>query len=171
MKRILLFGVAALAAIAIVLTAPTARAGTATATLAVSADVVSSCTIDDTTLDFGGTYDGSVAVNATATMSIHCTSGGAAWFSFGQGSNFSAGSRRMAGGVGEFLAYGLFADSNHTVPYDTIATDPGAAYHVPLNSVLAGIQLYTYTIYGQIPAAQYVSGGHYTDTVQSTVHF
>ncbi len=166
MKRILLFGVAAVAAIAVVVTAPTARAATATSTLTVSATVAASCTIDPATLTFGTAYNGTAAVSDSTTVTIHCTTGANAWLSFGLGSNASGVQRQMSGGLGEFLAYNLYADAGHTVAYDTVATDPGNTYHV-----IGGPADSTITIYGQIPTGQYVSSGAYSDSVVSTVHF
>ncbi len=170
MKRILVLS-AALAGIALL--PRTSLAQTATSTLTVNATVASSCTIDAGNLTFATAYNGTADVSDSTNVVIRCTSGGSAWVSFGISANGSGAQRAMAGGVGgnERLNYNLFADVAHSVAYDTVGTDPGAAYHIPLTNPAPGVSAYNVPVFGVIPLGQFVSGGPYADSVVSTVHF
>jgi spore coat protein U-like protein len=65
----------------------------------------------------------------------------------------------MTGAAGVFLNYGLFSDSGHSANFVTTASITGNGSGQPI------------TIYGQVPAAQYVAPGAYTDTVTATVTY
>jgi spore coat protein U-like protein len=142
----------------------------ATDNLDVSATVVANCTITANALDLGN-YDpvganAAAAATASSTLSVTCTSGAAANVTLGQGGSADTGStdadpaRRLTDGT-NFLNYGLFTDSGYTDEWgNTVAT--GVA-HTGTGSAAS------LTVYGNIPAAQNVPAGAYTDTVVATI--
>jgi spore coat protein U-like protein len=166
-RRLSLAGIS-LALLAVVAMVRPAHAGTATNNLAVSANVLGSCTIDPASLSFVN-YDPSAAVplDSSGTITVRCTQGSSYWIGLGDGLNFS-GSRRMAGGVTEFLAYGLYRDAGYTQAWDN--TDGGLP-NSTATTAAAGFSAYTHTVYGRIPVGQNVSTGAYADTVAMTVNF
>jgi spore coat protein U-like protein len=91
-----------------------AVAATATATLTVSANVVSSCTVTNGTLAFGDYAPAATAnVDQTGAFTVACTKGTGASVGLGDGANFSSGARRMTNGS-EFLTYELYKESART---------------------------------------------------------
>ncbi len=165
MKRLLLPSALAIVATAF-LAAPTARAATATNTLTVNATVLGVCTIDPATLAFGN-YDPTVAnTDASATITVHCTSGSSYWIGLGLGSHASGAARRMAGGAAEFLTYELYRDAGRSTIWDNAAVAPSTA-----NNAAPGYSDYTATVYGRVAGGQTVSTGNYTDSVTMTVNF
>lgn len=170
MKRILaaLAGVALLPAL---VTTPS-RAGTATASLGVTANVANTCTIAAAPVAFGA-YDtlATTPTDITSTLTVRCTAGAAAAITLGQGLNSASGStdaaplRRMlnTGAAGQYLAYYLYRDSGRsTVWGNTVAT--GVAY--------TGTGLSeTQTVYARLPPGQNVVAGTYSDTVVATITY
>jgi spore coat protein U-like protein len=79
----------------------------------------------------------------------------------------SVSNRRMAGGGGDFLSYGLFRDVSRsgawgfTPGIDTVSQ----TISVPNK----GSATATFTVYGRIPSQQDVSQGGYSDTIQVTL--
>lgn len=57
------------------------------------------------------------------------------------------------------LNYGLFTDTGHTTNFATLASANGT-----------GLPVVT-TVYGQIPAGQYVTPGSYVDTITASVTY
>jgi spore coat protein U-like protein len=168
-RRLSLF-VASVAALALIAFVRPARAGTATANLTVTANVLGACTIDAAALAFGN-YDPAADRDMSTDITVHCTQGSSYWIGLGDGGNFSGG-RRMAGGVAEFLSYGLYrsaADRDADIVWDN--NDPGVANHLTASTAAAGFSDYTVTVFGRIPAGQNVSTGGYSDTVLMTVNF
>jgi spore coat protein U domain-containing protein, fimbrial subunit CupE1/2/3/6 len=118
-----------------------AWAGSATATLGVSATVVANCTIATAAIAFGnhnpvGAH-ASTPLDASGSVTITCTQGTTATVGFDTGTN--------AGGAS---GSGLLA--------------PGIA----LNNAPR-----TFSVYGRIPAAQNKPVGNYINTVVATVNF
>ena len=143
-----------------------AQAGTATASMAVSATVLSYCTISTTTLPFGS-YN-QVLLNGTATLSIVCTLNSPynVGLDIGTGTGATAAARKMTMGS-YLLTYGLYSDTGHsTVWGPTIGTNTVTGTGT---GILATPQ--TLTVYGQIPANQLVPAGTYNDTVTATITF
>lgn len=129
-----------------------------TNTLTVSASVTGTCKFSSatSTLSFGA-LDPSSASDASAsnTTTYWCTKGVVASTSAGDGSNFSGGSRRMAGtgaAAGDFIPYSLALAGG---------TQTGVGPGTPL----------TLTIDGDIVNADYVNAtaGSYSDTVTLTI--
>jgi len=167
MRRILIV----LAGVAVVSTAAESRlsAQQTSTSLAVSASVTKNCTITTAPVNFGA-YD-PVAANAaapldgTGTITVTCTRGAVSKVGLGTGSNAQGATRRMSQGAAEYLNYELYKDASHSTIWgdtDTTALDVTAA---PSQAPR------TFTVYGQVAAAQDAVVGTYTDTVLATVVF
>lgn len=142
-----------------------------TASFAVTTRVISSCTVDSFTLNFGS-YDPvstnrTTPLNATTSIVAYCTKDTSATISLSDGLNPSGGMRRMSGPLGEFLTYDVYLDSGHSNIWNSVNTVSATSTSktVPLGGP-AGVPGY-----GQVPAAQNVRPGSYTDTVVATVNY
>ena len=162
-KRLVLAGISILALLPLDLAPTGAYAATATTTFAVTATVVATCLVSATALGFGN-YTG-VIDPATSTVSVTCTNTTpyTVALSAGLGSGATVANRSMTGGA-VLLGYGLFRDAGHTLNWgltpgtDTVAgTGNGAAQPI--------------TVYGQIPASEFVAPGAYSDTITATVTY
>jgi spore coat protein U-like protein len=156
-KKRLLAGGGLLAMALLALTQP-ASAATATTTFAVTATVVATCSVTATSLAFGN-YTGDVNP-ATSTVSVTCTNSTPYTLSLSAGAATGATvtNRSMTAG-GVLLGYGLFSDSGHTTNFDTTASITANGLAQPV------------TVYGQIPAGEYVAPGSYSDTITATVTY
>jgi spore coat protein U-like protein len=140
-------------------------AATATNTFAVTATVQATCLVTATTVAFG-TYTG-VVVTATGTLSITCTNttpySVALSAGLGVTPTATVTTRHMTGpGVG--LNYGLFRDGAWTLNWGlTPGTDTAAG--------TGNGNVQTLTVYGQLPAGQYIAPGAYTDTITATINY
>lgn len=153
------------AAVSVMFLVNIAHAGSSSSNMTVSATVVPSCTISAGALAFGN-YDPIVAnastdLDATATLSVACSSGANTNIVAASGANVSGGQRRMKSGS-NFLNYNLFSDSAHAIAWPISA--PGVTY-----VGIGGAD--TLTVYGRVPAAQSQPVGSYTDTVLVTINF
>lgn len=150
---------ALLGTVTVCLTPSPAFAATATAPIAVSASVVATCVISATALGFGN-YTG-VVNNATSTVTVQCTNTTpyTVALNAGTSSGSTVTARKMTGTAGVFLNYGLFSDAGHSANFVTTASITGNGSGQAI------------TVYGQIPAAQYVAPNSYTDTVTATVTY
>lgn len=149
-----------------------AFAGTDTSSLAVSATVTASCTIDASAGLAFGAYD-PVGAHSTAnldqegTISTTCTNGSTAKVTLGQGANPDGASsdalpvRRMLSGTTDFLSYSLYTDSGHTTVWDNEVGNEVAGTGAAVST----------TVYGRIPAGQNVPAATYNDTVLATITF
>lgn len=171
------FALAAGLAVAFAAVSGTATAGTDTNTLAVSATVSASCTIDSTTAVAFGTYD-PVTTNASTALTTSsgginttCTNGSDATITLGQGSNPDTGStdaaplRRMVGGTnGQFLSYSLCQDSvTCATPWGNDAASGEAIVGSGGSDAVV--------VYGTAPGAQNIGADSYSDSVVVTVTF
>ena len=134
------------------------------ASFLVEANVVPTCTLTATNLNFGN-YSG-VQLDGTSTLTATCATGAA--YTIGLNAGVSAGAtvsnRAMTGPAGAKLSYGLFQDSARTVNWgNTVTADTEAA-------VGAGVAQ-TVTVFGRIPASQNLPGGAYVDTITATLTF
>jgi spore coat protein U-like protein len=79
----------------------------------------------------------------------------------------SVSNRRMAGGSGDFLSYGLFRDVSRSGPWGfTPGIDAvSQTIAIPNN----GSVTTTFTVFGRIPPQQDVSQGLYSDVIQVTL--
>jgi spore coat protein U-like protein len=140
------------------------HAATATSNIAVSATVQATCLNTATALAFG-TYSGA-QTDATAVVTVTCTNSTPYTVGLNAGTSAAATvtTRKMTGGAGVFLSYGLFTDAARTLNWGTtVGTDTvsgvGSGSPQPI------------TVYGRVPAAQYVAPGVYTDTIIATVTY
>lgn len=146
-----------------------AVADSATSTIAVSATVRRNCTISTTPLAFG-TYDpvvghASTPLDATATVTIACTTGTPASIGLDDGSNAAATQRRLTNGSAAYLNYQIFLDSGYSTVWGTDTTNRLDAGTAPSKTARA------FPVYGRIPAAQDVPIGPFSDAVVATVNF
>jgi spore coat protein U-like protein len=156
-KKFLLAGSSMLALGLFALAQP-ALAATSTTTFAVTATVVATCGVTATPLAFGN-YTG-VVDPATSTVSVTCTN--TTPYTIGLNAGAATGAtvanRSMTGGA-VLLGYGLFSDSGHTANF------------VGTSSITANGSAQSVTVYGQIPAAEFVAPGAYADTITATVTY
>jgi spore coat protein U-like protein len=163
MKLSAIFRSALLATVLGILTlglAPTsAVAATTTAPIAVSATVVATCVVSATAMGFGN-YTGVVAT-ATSTVTVQCTNTTpyTVALNAGTSSGSSVTARKMTGAAGVYLNYGLFSDAAYLTNFATTASITGNGSGQPI------------TVYGSVPAGQYVAPGSYTDTITATVTY
>jgi spore coat protein U-like protein len=141
-----------------------AAAATATTTFSVTANVVSTCSITTTNLNFGS-YSG-VQLDGTATVTTTCSTGTTYEIQLHAGTapGATTKTRKMTGPGAQLLAYSLFRDAARTmnwgevVPTDTVfGVGNGAAQ--------------PHTVYGRIPASQFVQSGAYSDTIAVELTF
>lgn len=156
------------------LNAQPASAGSATATLTVTASIASTCTISAATLAFGA-YD-PVIVNKTVnldqltTIGFTCTLGSTGTIDIDKGANSTgttpALQRRLTDGAtpAHFLNYNLYQDLLRTTLWGTTTSGTAEA-----NTGLGVAQ--TTTLYGRIPSGQNSPGGSYTDSATMTIRF
>jgi len=164
-KQLLTAGV-----IAVILAIPRiSNAGTATSSIAVSAIIPSTCTINAGALSFG-TYNSNsgTAVAGTSTITVNCNLLAAYTVSLSKGSASAYNPRTMSmtsGGTTYTLNYDIYTDVAHTQIWGdgTSSTNTEAGVGTGLNQTL--------TAYGQIPAAQAGAVGTFNDTVVATVSF
>jgi spore coat protein U-like protein len=156
-------GVGVLALLALALPPIAVVASTATTTFAVSVTVQATCLITASSLSFG-TYTGVVTV-ATSTLSITCTN--TTPYNVGLDPGLAPGatvtSRQMSSG-GILMPYAVFSDMARTINWgQTVGVDTVTGTGSGIAQVL--------TVYGQIPAGQFVNPGTYTDTITATVTY
>ncbi len=139
-------------------------AETTTTSMAVSANISSICSFSTSSLNFGE-VNITGATNATATLSVQCTNGGAYTIGMDEGLNYVAAARFLKSGTNA-LAYDLFTDAARGARWTgagaglVLGTGNGASQNV--------------TVYGQITTGQTLVSGNdtpYTDTITVTVTY
>ncbi len=141
-----------------------ARAATDTTTMAVSATVISTCSVTTSPLAFGNYSSG--AVNTTTPVLVTCSNGTTytVGLSAGGGTGATVAVRKLVGPSAATLNYSIYSDAAHTTVWgSTIGTDTVAGTGNGLAQTL--------TAYGRIPASQTSSAGAYTDTVTVTLTY
>lgn len=122
--------------------------------LAVLPAEAQTCTLTDTTMNFG-TYTGTV-LNGTSTGRVTCAGSWDIPLNAGTGAGASETVRKMTGPGGAELSYEVFQDAARTINWgNTTGTE------------LTGTGNANVTFYGQILAGQYVAPGTYTDTLST----
>lgn len=147
------------------------EAATATSNMSVSATVSNNCTISAGALSFGSYGLANVNgtdLDATATITLQCTSGASATITLGQGLHADTGStdaaplRRLQAGS-DFLSYALYQIADHSVAWgNTGGTGVGVTGTGASDTV---------TVYGRVAGSQNVPAGSYSDTVVATITF
>jgi len=138
-------------------------AATTTGNLTVTATVASTCSVNSPTLAFG-TYNPVSVSDSTIDISVTCTNTTpyTVGLDAGTGTGATVTTRKMVNGA-NLLNYALYSDPGRTTNWGNTAgswksaTGNGAA------------QLHT--VYGRIPASQFVDPGSYSDTVVITVTY
>ena len=141
-----------------------ARAATASSTIAVSATVLSFCTIAALPLAFGN-YS-STSTSASTSITVACTSGTTynVGLDAGLGTGATVAARKMTFGGTNTLEYGLFSNAGATTVWgNTVGTNTLSGTATGLPQIL--------TVYGNIPAGQLVAPGAYLDTVTATITY
>jgi spore coat protein U-like protein len=136
-----------------------ARAGSASGTLNVSVRINGTCTISTQPLSFGQFDDLSANRDGQGSVSVTCPAGQTFAIGYGNGNNFSGGTRRMANGT-SFVSYSLFQDSARTQSLPASVSNQTAT---------AGGNVFQ--IYGRIPAAVAPASGAYTDNIAITITY
>lgn len=141
-----------------------------TTTFKVTATVANSCIVSATDLNFGA-YDSvaATALDGTSTITVTCTA--KTPYTIGldaglQSTSATGTSRAMIGddAATTLLNYELYTESGH----GTVWGNTGGT--TVAQSALTGGPL-NYTVYGQIPASQYVPAANYADTINVTVGY
>jgi spore coat protein U-like protein len=141
-----------------------ATAATATTTFSVTATVLTNCAITATNMGFGN-YSG-VQLDATATLDATCSTGTPYTIGLNKGTGAGATitTRKMTGPAADLLNYTLSQDAAHAINWgDTVPTDTKAG------TGTGAVQ--PFTVFGRIPASQFVQSGAYSDTITVTLTF
>ncbi|HET7085769.1 MAG TPA: spore coat U domain-containing protein [Rhizomicrobium sp.] len=139
-------------------------AATATATFTVTANVLTTCFVQDNNLNFGS-YTAAL-LTGTTTITAACTTGTPYTLGLDQGTfpGATVTTRGMTGTGVAPLNYGLFQDAAHTINWgNTPGVDTVAGTGTGTNQ--------TFSVFGQIPAGQGPSPGAYSDTITVTLTF
>lgn len=163
MKSALLAAILGCLALGLTPTSAVAQTNPATTTFTVSATVLKDCTVGATALSFGN-YTGALN-SATSTVTVTCTNSTA--YTVGLGPGLATGAtvttRQMQNGS-NLLNYGLFSNGTWTTNWgNTSATNWVTGTGTGAAQAL--------TVYGQIPASQYVVPGAYADTIAVSVAY
>jgi spore coat protein U-like protein len=137
---------------------------TATTSFTVTAIITKSCSVSATNLAFGG-YSGAL-LKSTSTISVSCTNTTA--YNVGLNAGLATGAtvtnRSMTGPGSALLHYDLFSNSGYTTNWgNTVGTNTLAGTGNGATQPL--------TVYGEIPAGQFVTAGSYTDTIIVSVSY
>jgi spore coat protein U-like protein len=141
-----------------------AHAATSTTTFSVTALVTTTCSITANSLNFGS-YSG-VQLDATTTLAATCsnTTPYNVGLNAGTATGATVTTRKMAGPATDLLAYQLFSDTGRTTNWgNTVGTDTVAG--------TGSGSAQTLTVYGRIPANQFIESGAYDDTITVTLTF
>jgi spore coat protein U-like protein len=148
-------------------------AGSVTAILDVSVNLVPACTVTVTPIDFGD-YDGIASVPgapnglANGDVTVNCSDTVSYNIALDAGLHYNAPNREVSDGVNG-IGYGLYQDSAYTTEWGD--SDFGNTYAAGLSQGDTGNGLdQPHTVYGGLGAS---SGplGPYTDVVTVTVHY
>jgi spore coat protein U-like protein len=131
-----------------------AKAQTATTNFQVTATVQAACSVAATDLVFGN-YLASAAgpTDSTSTITVTCSNG----TNYAVGVGATPMARTMAGPGGN-LNYGMFNEAARSTAFGVAAASGSGAGQA-------------YTVYGRIPAGQFLQAGNYSDTVTVTVTY
>jgi spore coat protein U-like protein len=158
--------VALSAALAALTVALRGQAFTATAGMPVRMEVIGSCIVAASDLDFGTYFAaGTMASLGQTDLQLRCPSGFAVEISLDAGTSGGRNRRQMIADSGRgTLDYDLYQDAGRTIPWgdrsgrDTLElTATGEPQSIP--------------VYGEIPAGQRATEGSYSDTITVLVQF
>lgn len=145
---------------------PPARAETDTADMAVSAEVVTGCTVTANPMRFGSLFGVTGSARMSAAIHLRCSPNTAYGVEMDYGQNRQGNNRRMHNPVGNrYLRYRIFADAAYSQQWDD-----RPRRQVSGNTGPTGMA--TLTAYGEIPSVtNLAASGTYSDTVVVTVQF
>ena len=137
-----------------------------------SACTLCSCTVSASGMSFGSYDPGSGSPNdASGTVTLNCTGVvallGTIDIAASPGTSGNAMARQMAQGA-DRLSYNLYTDSNRSTIWGTGAGGSNTIA-APLNGLLIFSQ--SVTIYGRLPAQQWVRAGPYSDSIIVTIAY
>ena len=144
-----------------------AFAATSSTSFTVTANVLASCQVNTTNLDFGNySAASSTPTDATSTISVTCNPGQNYSISLdaGQGSGATVASRLLTSGANT-LSYGLYT----TGAYSALWGD-GTLSTATVSATGSGSQQ-SRTVYGRLAAGQYTAPGTYLDTIAVAVTY
>lgn len=147
--------------------AAAAAAGqTASATIAVTLQVVPACSVSTEPLDYGARKAASDSPSdATAQIAISCSQTTAVRVALDDGQNPGGGARRVADpATGSYVAYDIYADAAHQRRWG-----PGAEGSVAAATAAGGAA--RLVAYGRVAANSARIPGSYSDIVTVTVEF
>lgn len=148
-----------------------AAAATANGTFQVTANIISSCTISGSTLNFGASIDPvntAAPVDGASTLTIRCSNTTPytitldAGANAGGAANFAA--RSMISGVNK-LGYQLYTDVGRTSVWGD-----GTASSTTATGTGTGVTQ-TRSVYGRLPSISTAIPGGYTDTVTVVITY
>ena len=159
--------IAAILALALLGTSIPAIAGSATGQFNVTATVLNNCIVSAADLAFGN-YAASTgtAVAANTSLSVTCTAALPYTISLDGGTTTSTvTARAMSDGASHTLSYNLYTSNTFATVFGDgttgTSTQAGTGTGAPQSL----------TIYGRIPASQYVYAGSYADRITITVGY
>lgn len=160
MKKSFILSIAAAGTMA--LAAPS-FAATDTAVLGVSATVADTCVVAASLPLAFATFDSGSVIDedSAGLVSVICSSNKVVQVSLGGGLNESSGQRQMIG-TGNLVPYNVHSDASHST---AVAVD-GDLFN---GAVVAAVPT-NLSVYGQIPAGDYVAGT-YADTITVTLTY
>ncbi|MDD3651954.1 spore coat U domain-containing protein [Immundisolibacter sp.] len=141
------------------------QAATQTDDFTVSANVTATCTITAADLSFGDYNPSSADMDSTSTISVQGTNGDGynVGLNAGAFSGATVTTRRMTGTDAAGLSYALYSDSTRTANWGDTAPDTVSGTGNGSSQTL--------TVYGRIPAGQWVQSGAYSDTITATITY
>jgi spore coat protein U-like protein len=133
----------------------------------VTATVLNSCAVSASDLAFGTYTAGSGSpLTASTTLLVTCTTSLPYTIALDGGTNTaSVAARAMTDGASHNLSYGLYTSSAYT----TLWGDGSGGTSTVAGNGSGSAQ--SVTVYGRIPAAQFVVAGSYSDRITVTVTY
>jgi spore coat protein U-like protein len=144
-----------------------AWAASVSAQFNVTATVLKNCAVSASDLAFGDYTAGSGSpVTASTTVSVTCTAALAYTVALDGGQTTSdVTARAMTDGAAHNLSYGLYTTNG----YGTVWGDGSGGTSTVAGTGSGAAQ--ALTVYGRIPASQFVAAGSYADRVTVTVNY
>ena len=170
MRSLTSFKLVAIAVVMVnVLLVPSSFAATATGVLAVTATVMSTCTVASTPVAFGN-YT-STQIDTTGSITVTCTLDVSSYnvaLGTGTGATATTATRTLTSAASNTLNYELYRDTGRTLNWGNVS----ALDTVASTSSTSGIgATKTFTAYARLPAGQTSAAAVYADTVSITVNF
>ncbi|HEY8949747.1 MAG TPA: spore coat U domain-containing protein [Rhizomicrobium sp.] len=144
-----------------------ARGATISTTFTVKATVLASCQVTAADLDFGNYAPGTGSdTTADSNIDVTCTNGTHYTVALDGGSTaHDVAAREMNDGNSHTLSYGLYTTAGFTT-----AWGDGSGSTTTVSGTGDGTAQSS-TVFGQLPAGQYVPAGPYTDLITVTVTY